>query len=233
MSRSRRTSYYGWRIVAVAFLTHCLNVGCVFYSFGVFFTPLIDEFGWSRAQISWGFSSVSIVGALWSPFVGRVVDQYGPRRSQLFGAVVLGATFMLLSTVHSLVQYYLLMALLVSLGSTALSILSHLSVAEFKKAVAAEDSSALAKVKGIGKKISERVILELKDAFPLATGVHVAAHAGAKDPGRVQEDAILALKTLGYTRPGAEAAVRQVWGALDPAHPPSVEELVRKALAVG
>lgn len=113
-------SYYGWRIVAVAFLTHCLNVGCVFYSFGVFFTPLIEEFGWTRAQISWGFSSVSIVGALWSPFVGRVVDRHGPRRSQLFGAVVLGTTFMALSTVHSLAQYYLLMALFVSLGSTAL-----------------------------------------------------------------------------------------------------------------
>ncbi len=120
MPRARRTSYYGWRIVAVAFLAHCLNVGCVFYSFGVFFTPLIQEFGWSRAQISWGFSSVSIVGALWSPFVGRVVDRHGPRRSQLVGALVLGGTFMLLSQVRSLGQYYVLMALCVSLGSTAL-----------------------------------------------------------------------------------------------------------------
>ncbi|MCC6763740.1 MAG: MFS transporter [Deltaproteobacteria bacterium] len=120
MPRARRTSYYGWRIVAVAFLTHCLNVGCVFYSFGVFFTPLIQEFGWSRAQVSWGFSSVSIVGALWSPFVGRVVDRHGPRRSQLFGALVLGGTFMLLSQVRSLAQYYALMAVCVSLGSTAL-----------------------------------------------------------------------------------------------------------------
>lgn len=137
---------------------------------------------------------------------------------------------------HTLEERVLFQALLRVNGigpSTALSILSHLSVAEFKKAVAAEDATVLAKVKGIGKKISERVILELKDAFPPGTGVHVAAGAGAKDPGRVQEDAILALKTLGYTRPGAEAAVRQVWGALDPAHPPSVEELVRKALAVG
>jgi len=116
--------------------------------------------------------------------------------------------------------------------ATALSILSHLSVAEFKKAVGAEDASVLAKVKGIGKKISERVILELKDAFPLGAA-QPAALAGSRDAGRVQEDAILALKTLGYTRPGAEAAVRQVWGALDPARPPTVEELVRKALAVG
>ncbi len=120
ITEPRRQLYYGWRIVGVAFLTHCLNVGCVFYSFGVFFQPLIAEFGWTRAQISWGFSSVSIVGALWSPLVGRVVDRYGPRPSQLFGAVVLGTTFMALSLVQSLGQYYALMALFVSLGSTAL-----------------------------------------------------------------------------------------------------------------
>src|SRR6185369_14904297 len=119
VSTQRRT-YQGWRIVAVAFLTHCLNVGCVFYTFGVSFTPLIAEFGWTRAQISWGFSSVSIVGAFYAPFVGRLVDRFGPRPSQLGGAIVLGATFMLLSRVQSLPQYYALMALCVSLGSTLL-----------------------------------------------------------------------------------------------------------------
>jgi MFS family permease len=113
-------TYYGWRIVAVAFLTHCLSVGCGFYSFSVFFTPLLAEFGWSRAQLSWGFSSISIFGALYSPIVGKVVDRYGPRPSQLVGVVVLGGTLMLLAGVHSLLQYYLLLALLLSLGSAAL-----------------------------------------------------------------------------------------------------------------
>jgi MFS family permease len=117
---TRGEAYYGWRIVAVAFLTHCLTVGCVFYSFGVFFTPLLTEFGWSRAELSWGFSSISIFGALYSPFVGRVVDRFGPRPSQLFGVVVLGGTLMLLSHVHTLLQYYLLLAFLLSLGSSAL-----------------------------------------------------------------------------------------------------------------
>jgi MFS family permease len=112
--------YYGWWIVAAAFLTHCLTVGCVFYSFGVFFTPLMQEFGWSRAQLSWGFSSISIFGAVYSPLVGRVVDRFGSRPSQLVGVLVLGGTLMLLGRIHSLPQYYALMALLLSLGSAAL-----------------------------------------------------------------------------------------------------------------
>lgn len=113
-------AYYGWRIVAVAFLTHCLTVGCVFYTFGVFFTPLITEFGWSRSQLSWGFSLISLCGALYAPLVGRLVDRYGPRPSQICGVLVLGGAFMLLGRVHSLVQYYLLLGGLVSLGSSAL-----------------------------------------------------------------------------------------------------------------
>ena len=112
--------YYGWWIVAAAFLTHCLTVGCVFYSFGVFFTPLMNEFGWSRAQLSWGFSSISIFGAVYSPLVGRVVDRFGSRPSQLVGVLVLGGTLMMLGRIHSLTQYYALMALLLSLGSAAL-----------------------------------------------------------------------------------------------------------------
>ncbi len=118
--RNRGVIYQGWRIVAVAFVTHCLTVGCVFYSFGVFFSPLMQEFGWSRARISWGFSSVSLVGALYAPVVGRLVDRYGSRTVQLFGAVVLGCTLMFLGGVHTIGQYYALMAVLLSLGSTCL-----------------------------------------------------------------------------------------------------------------
>jgi MFS family permease len=118
--REREGMYYGWRIVAVAFLTNCLTVGCVFYSFGVFFTPLIREFGWSRAQLSWGYSSVSLCGALYTPLIGLLVDRYGPRPSQLCGAIVLGCALMMLSTVHSIGQYYAVMALLLSFGSAAL-----------------------------------------------------------------------------------------------------------------
>jgi MFS family permease len=113
-------SFYGWRIVAVAFLTHCITTGIVFYSFGVFLSTLSEEFSWTRAQVSFGFSLVALCGAVYSPFVGRIVDRFGPRPSQLAGAVAMAAGFLWLHGINSLVEFYVLMGGVVSFGSTAL-----------------------------------------------------------------------------------------------------------------
>ena len=112
--------FYGWWIVAVAFITHCLTTGIVFYSFGVFLPALTEAFGWTRAQASLGFSLASLCGAFYSPAVGRVVDRRGSRPSQLVGAVAMAVGFWLLHGITSLTQFYLVMGVVVSLGATAL-----------------------------------------------------------------------------------------------------------------
>ncbi|HUI25091.1 MAG TPA: MFS transporter [Candidatus Kryptonia bacterium] len=112
--------FYGWWIVAVAFVTHCVTTGIVFYSFGVFLTVLTDAFGWSRAEVSWGFSLVSLCGAVYAPLVGRAIDRYGPRPSQIVGALAMASGFVLLRGIESRTAFYLLMGGVVSLGSTAL-----------------------------------------------------------------------------------------------------------------
>ncbi len=116
--------FYGWYVVAVAFLTLCITTGIVFYSFGVFLGPLTEQFGWSRAEVSWGFSLVALCGAFYAPIVGRAVDRFGPRVAQLIGAVVMATGFLLLRGVASLPEFYALMGGVVSLGSTALGPLS-------------------------------------------------------------------------------------------------------------
>lgn len=118
-----RRIFYGWWIVAVAFITHCLTTGIVFYSFGVFLPALTEAFGWSRAQASFGFSLASLCGAFYSPAVGRVVDRRGSRPSQLVGAVAMALGFWLLRRMGSLLEFYLAMAAVVSLGATALGAL--------------------------------------------------------------------------------------------------------------
>ncbi|HSP95972.1 MAG TPA: MFS transporter [Candidatus Dormibacteraeota bacterium] len=115
-----RRIFYGWWIVAVAFVTHCITTGIVFYSFGVFLPALTEAFGWSRAQASFGFSLASLCGAFYSPAVGRVVDRRGSRPSQLVGAVAMASGFWLLHGMASLTEFYLVMGAVVSLGATAL-----------------------------------------------------------------------------------------------------------------
>jgi MFS family permease len=119
-SATASRTFYGWRIVATCFVTHCLNVGTVFYSFGVFFHPLSEHFGWSRAQISWGFSLAAVLGAFYAILLGRVVDRHGPRPVQLLGVCALAIGYVSLSATQALWQFYTAMALAVALGSASL-----------------------------------------------------------------------------------------------------------------
>ena len=112
--------FYGWRIVGVAFVTHCITTGIVFYSFGVFLPALTAAFGWSRAEASFGFSLASLCGAFYSPAVGRSVDRRGSRPAQLLGAAAMATGFWLLRGTTTLLEFYVVMGLVVSLGATAL-----------------------------------------------------------------------------------------------------------------
>ena len=71
MNPSQSSSiYYGWKIVAVAFFVDFIAVGFFFYSYGVFFKALAEEFGGSRLDVSIGIMLVNIVSAFISSFLG-------------------------------------------------------------------------------------------------------------------------------------------------------------------
>jgi len=110
----------------------------------------------------------------------------------------------------------------------AMSLLSGLSPQELTGAIRSGDAGRLSRVRGVGRKTAERLIVELKDKFgeeTMATGLSVVSPAGSRD-----NDAVLALMALGYRRREAEELV--VRAARQPgAEGWSVEELVRKALA--
>ncbi len=113
---------------------------------------------------------------------------------------------------------------------TALDVLSGCSVVMFKAAVVANDSKALARIKGIGKKTAERIIVELKDKVGVTAAWEAASAANAPTPLELQiNDAVLALITLGYKQVEALKAVKEVVLSqnLTAAEP---DELVRQAL---
>ena len=103
---------------------------------------------------------------------------------------------------------------------TALSVLSGMSVADVKNAVAQQDSGRFTKVPGIGKKTAERLLLELKDKLDIAI-VAVPAEAAA-----ASSDVINALLALGYNDKEAQFAVKNLESSV------SVTEGIRQALKI-
>jgi Holliday junction DNA helicase RuvA len=111
----------------------------------------------------------------------------------------------------------------------ALSILGGMSVPAFKTAVVQGDLTLLSKIKGVGRKTAERVVLELKDKVGVAEAWKAASSPlKPTEEQRRQTDAILALISLGYKQSEAAKAVTDCVAILG--HTATVEDLVRKSL---
>ncbi len=108
----------------------------------------------------------------------------------------------------------------------ALSLLSGFRPKEFRAAVAGGDVRALTRVKGVGKKTAERIVVELRDAWQGEAGGPVAEGAPAAS-GPV-EDAIRALQSLGLD--ALEARKRVTQHAADDPLAADASDLIRKAL---
>ncbi len=111
----------------------------------------------------------------------------------------------------------------------ALSVLSGMPVAAFKDAVIAGDVKALSRIKGVGGKTAERIVLELKDKVGVVTAWQAAQTAkGTHDPKQeAQSDAVLGLIALGYKQSEAIKAVNEL------AKQPGIDtadKLIREAL---
>lgn len=89
----------------------------------------------------------------------------------------------------------------------ALAVLSGMPVATFKACVARNDLAALGRIKGVGKKTAERIVVELRDKVGVAAAWQAAAAAGAPPLESHANDAVLALVSLGYRQPDALKAV--------------------------
>lgn len=66
--------HYGGLVVSAAFAL-IFSYG-IFNSFGVYFTPMAAEFGWSRAVVSFAFSFYAVSYSFSSAFIGRLADRY-------------------------------------------------------------------------------------------------------------------------------------------------------------
>jgi len=97
-------------------------------------------------------------------------------------------------------------------AKVALAVLSTLSPSDLANAIALRDKAAVARTPGVGAKVAERIVSELKDKAPAFADVDpaVVKLSGALDDARAPRavaDAISALVNLGYGQPQATAAI--------------------------
>jgi len=97
-------------------------------------------------------------------------------------------------------------------AKVALSVLGTLKPSELASAIAMRDKAAISRTPGVGPKVAERIVTELKDKTPSFASIDpaVAQLAGALDDMRAPKpvaDAVSALVNLGYGQPQAAAAI--------------------------
>lgn len=128
MGLANKKVFYGWWIVLSTSIICGLGYGTWLYSFGVFFKPMMAEFGWSRAMTSGAYSLRSIQGGIASPVLGWVIDKYGGRVVMIGGAILSGLGFVLMYFVNSLWSFYLINGVILSIGMGAMLYLSAFTV---------------------------------------------------------------------------------------------------------
>ena len=106
--------FYGWWVVLASATGLAVHFGPILaVTFGVFFIPLQETFGWSRSEISLAFALATLGLSLAQPIAGISVDRYGARRVIMPAAVLFGLgvmSFYLLSAAlwHLYLLYFLL-----------------------------------------------------------------------------------------------------------------------------
>jgi MFS family permease len=91
----------------------------LFFSFSVFFVPLIEEFRWSRGLTAGAMSVSAIVQGVCAPLAGVVADRFGSRPVIVGGVVMLAGAAMLAATIQAPWQLYLYTGGLGALGLVA------------------------------------------------------------------------------------------------------------------
>ncbi|MFH1226957.1 MAG: Holliday junction branch migration protein RuvA [Planctomycetota bacterium] len=126
-------------------------------------------------------------------------------------------------------QLFQLLMMVTRVGpSMALRIVSGASVQQTCRAIMSDDVKFLARIKGVGEKTAQRIIMELKETVSTRLPMGQDTFAPSTDQSAAA-DAILAMVSLGYQRITAEKNVKDAIKLLGPKS--STEEIVRKALS--
>jgi holliday junction DNA helicase RuvA len=112
----------------------------------------------------------------------------------------------------------------------ALAVLSGIEPQDLISAIERGDVVRLTAIPGVGKKTSERIVLELKDRLPRAPALAPVALDAAPPRSALRDDVVSALVNLEYHRPLAEKAADAAMRALGSSPDADLERVLRQAL---
>jgi len=144
---------------------------------------------------------------------------YARRLQNLSGEQTLYTSLVVRETAHLLYGFltlaerdtFLILIEISGIGpKVALAIIGTLSIRDLIEIIQNEDSLAMSRIPGIGKKTAERIIVDLKSKLSKlpSNNIGEGVHSLGKSP--IVYDALRALMNLGYTRVAAEGAIQRV-----------------------
>jgi MFS transporter, OFA family, oxalate/formate antiporter len=110
-----------WLMLGGAFTAFTISAA-VMHSYPVYLVAYIEEFGWSRAEVSIAYSVSQLVGGASSPLVGALVDRLGPRRLLLLGGAILVLSLIASAYVAALWQIVVLYGVVMTIGANCLGL---------------------------------------------------------------------------------------------------------------
>lgn len=123
----KRRAHYGWAIFGLSF-TNLTVEGGIKNSEAVFFVALRDSFKSSAGATSALFSASGLVGAFAGPFLGRFLDQTGPRIMFPLAALLILVGWLASSLATDLWQLFILYSLIAAIGQTSISSFTNTAV---------------------------------------------------------------------------------------------------------
>lgn len=161
LDSKRSKPYYGWYLAVSLAVSETISWGIIYYAFSVFLTPMEQDLGWSRSELTGGFSLMWLVAGLMAFPVGTWIDRHGARALMSVGSI--GASLLVIawSQVQTTTAFY---AIWVGLGMCAAAVLYEPAFAVIAQWFQRRRSTALAIVT-FAAGLASTIFLPLSDAL--------------------------------------------------------------------
>ncbi len=117
MEKNNPVVFYGYWLIAAAFVAQFVSVGVQNYVIGPFMIPMSEELGWTRAEYTISRTLGQVIMAVTGFVIGTAVDRHGAKPFMMVGVIVLSTALYLTSKIDQLWQWVVLNGLVLTAGA--------------------------------------------------------------------------------------------------------------------